>query len=265
MPIHKLHVSNFRGIYEEQEICIKPITIFVGPNSSGKSSCIHALACLSQTMKIIADDRPIILDDEAANVHLGRFIEVIHSKSYQDQIGLGISLRDTTIHMIEPGQEGKIESIAKSGELKAYYNFKCSQRTQKVTLEAFEYLLGEPISSGRKAGAAYTIVYRSGRKQIVSASKAFRHGFIVDDGVVSDALMRSPGTTFPYEFFSLQSAQAKIKDELVKTLYLGPFRQPPSRRYASRGAAPSEVGAMGRVNYYYVGKRIDTVPIPPAS
>ena len=60
MAISKVHIGNFKGIYDETSIDIKPITVFVGANSSGKSSCIHALTCLSQTVKVTNDTRPSV-------------------------------------------------------------------------------------------------------------------------------------------------------------------------------------------------------------
>jgi AAA15 family ATPase/GTPase len=96
MPIDQLSIENFKGLGDKTDISIKPITIFIGANSSGKSSCIHALACLSQTLKITNNTRPLILDDDLAYVHLGRFIEVVHSKSYQDVISLGVSIKNAT-------------------------------------------------------------------------------------------------------------------------------------------------------------------------
>jgi predicted ATPase len=97
MAIDKLLIGNFKGIADPQWIDIKPLTVFIGGNSSGKSTCIHALACLSQTVKVTNNTRPLILDDEFASVHLGRFIEVIHSKSYQDVISLGVELSSIPI------------------------------------------------------------------------------------------------------------------------------------------------------------------------
>ncbi|MDQ6987253.1 MAG: AAA family ATPase [Mariprofundaceae bacterium] len=91
MAINRLYIDNFKGIGSRKWIDIKPITIFIGANSSGKSSCIHALICLSQTLKVPNNTAPIVIDDEYASVHLGRFIEVIHSKSYQDTISLGLT------------------------------------------------------------------------------------------------------------------------------------------------------------------------------
>src|SRR6187455_2949089 len=92
MTIDHLSIKNFKGIADVAHFEIKPITIFIGPNSSGKSSCIHALAALAQTVKLPSSKRPIVFDDEYAQVHLGRFIDVIHSKSYRDSIDIGIAI-----------------------------------------------------------------------------------------------------------------------------------------------------------------------------
>src|SRR6266853_2544106 len=99
MPIESVHIGNFKGIQTPCDLEIKPVTVFIGANSSGKSSCIHALAALSQTVKMTNDTRPLVLDDEFAMVHLGRFIEIIHSKSYQDAIELGISFKELELNL----------------------------------------------------------------------------------------------------------------------------------------------------------------------
>ena len=74
MPIHAVTIGNFKGVAETITIPIKPITVFIGENSSGKSTVLHALAALSQTASLPNDQRALILDDEKAAVHLGSFI-----------------------------------------------------------------------------------------------------------------------------------------------------------------------------------------------
>ena len=253
MAISKLHIENFRGIEEDTEVDIKPITIFVGPNSSGKSSCIHALACLSQTIKVTADNRPLVLDDEFADVHLGRFIEVIHSKSYQDQIGLGISLDNVTITDIEfeKKEDGTndVKREEKTGSLKSFYKFKCSKRTQEISLESFEVDFNGPLFSGKRSKEAYTITTKNQKVQL-PIMDALGNSFLLDEtslliNSTESGLNSTKSRLKIFEYVSTQSAQSEILSALNKTLYLGPFRQPPARRYASRGAAPSEVGPMG--------------------
>lgn len=253
MPVTTLHVQNFRGIKDFNEIEIRPITIFVGPNSSGKSTCLHALACLSQTIKTVSDDRPIILDDETAHVHLGRFIEVIHTKSYQDTLRLGITIPTVEVHSIvlkEVDGEQILSPTSFVDDVTATYSFKCSKRTQEISIESFEVKSRSPILIGRKSGNEYSVQTMSGLKQSVPKNRLFAQGFLVNEDALilslkstsKDALENLPSQ---FEGVPVKSAQSAIQSALGSTLYLGPFRQPPARRYASRGAAPTEVGAMG--------------------
>ena len=46
-----LGLENFKAFKELQTIEIKPLTIICGVNNSGKSSLIHSLLMLSQTVK----------------------------------------------------------------------------------------------------------------------------------------------------------------------------------------------------------------------
>ncbi len=246
MTISKLHIENFRGISENIDVEIKPITIFVGPNSSGKSSCIHALACLSQTIKVVADSRPLILDDEFANVHLGRFIEVVHTKSYQDTVGLGVSIdgvRFFDIKMTEVDGKRTVEHSKSSSNLKCFYNFKCSRRTQEVTVESLELRNEELLVSGKKGKGKYNLITRDKKKFQVPEGEVFGQGFLIENSVFY--MYGLTEDTQSFDHIPIQNAQTAIQHALSQTLYLGPFRQPPSRRYASRGAAPSEVGPMG--------------------
>lgn len=42
--ITELQIQNFKAFGSTQRVPLKPITLLFGPNSSGKSSIIHALA-----------------------------------------------------------------------------------------------------------------------------------------------------------------------------------------------------------------------------
>ena len=59
MKLTEIKIRNFKGIADWTAIDLRPITVFVGANSSGKSSAIHALAALSQTAKLPNNVRPL--------------------------------------------------------------------------------------------------------------------------------------------------------------------------------------------------------------
>lgn len=237
MPIDRLTVSNFKGIAEETEFDIKPLTFFIGPNSSGKSSCIHALAALSQTIKLSSSKLPIVLDDEYALVHLGRFIEVIHSKSYSDQIGIGISFSVDKVaqrFMRKGALAGKDDAI-----VEALYAFKSTRRTQDIFIEKADLTIGETTLSYRSKpkSQSYTVRF-NGKLVPASAMNTL--------GMKFSLVPHRSATQEIYDTFIFNEQAAEtVFAELRRTLYLGPFRQAPLRRYPTRGSAPVEVGAEG--------------------
>jgi predicted ATPase len=235
MPIHSVTIGNFKGIAESVTIPIKPITIFIGENSSGKSTVLHALAALSQTASLPNDQRALILDDEKAAVHLGRFIEIIHSRKYSDVIELGINVGEVQIQRVrrelkEPNEDrGELVKADVEGS----YRFKSTKRTQDISITSGEIRVGDE---------AYRI--KQGTKNLVVESTrtgsqgrfARGAGFILRERIISRKYL---------DFLAFISAQRALANALVKTYYLGPFRQSPRRSYPTRGASPNQVGSEG--------------------
>ena len=247
MPIDKLTISNFKGIAEKTEFEIKPLTLFIGPNSSGKSSCIHALAALAQTVKLASSKLPIVLDDEFAQVHLGRFIEVIHSKSYDDQMEIGVSLNKPGIKVEYEEAREVINSI---DDIQAIYSFKSTKRTQDITMEKAEFNVGKKNLTFIKTPKDYSISFNS---NILSSKARHRSGlklsFTPSLTSRSTSIEAENEQRNLFDAFVLNETIAEIiLGELRKTLYLGPFRQAPLRRYQTRGSSPLEVGSQGEAS-----------------
>ncbi len=234
MAIDKVYIENFKGIGTGIWLPIKPITVFVGANSSGKSSCIHALSCLSQTLKVPNNSMPLVLDDEYANVHLGRFIEVIHTKSYQDVITLGVSI-DKKVPYVVVNEEGEPKN--RKGSIDAVYKFKCSQRTQDIRIESANIRISDIHYTIKWAASGYTITNKNTSKKVTLELGA---GFLFDPENMFRRVSKSI-----VDFLPLVNAQSALSEELRNSYYLGPFRESPRRKYATRGANPIEVGPMG--------------------
>lgn len=238
MPINKLRIANFKGVREQVEFDIKPITLFIGPNSSGKSSCIHALAALSQTVKLPSSGRPLVLDDEFAQVHLGRFIEVIHSKSYTDAISIGFETVIGDRSLIRA--VGRLKKLAKTDSFSVDYSFRSTKRTQDVYLDRAEYRSGDSTLSFKIDAKKEQFTVRSGNKTLDFLAP--------NDSSISPRAYMAKRSTDESAFDMLYMndlGKQVISTELSNVLYLGPFRQSPLRRYPTRGSSPSEVGAQG--------------------
>ncbi len=247
MPVKKLVVENFKGVAARQEFALKPITIFLGANSSGKSSCIHALASLQQTLKLGNTTPSWVLDDDHAHVHLGRFAEISHTHSYSDPITVGIEIGHLSIGMPASKSGGEARTLSGTGSV--HYSFRSTMRTQEVYVDSARLAVGDyalTIKRGSKPPYAFSATSEEeGSKQRFSADRTqnffFRLSLVAQKESGEPRI--SPEWITPYLF--LESCQKAIERTLRDTLYLGPFRQSPLRRYPFRGMSASEVGAQG--------------------
>ncbi len=62
VAITEIQVAGFKSISDEQSIEIRPLTILVGANSSGKSSIMQPLLLLKQTLEAPYDAGPLLLN-----------------------------------------------------------------------------------------------------------------------------------------------------------------------------------------------------------
>lgn len=246
MPIEKLLVSNFKGIATEVAFEIRPITIFLGANSSGKSSCLHALVSLAQTLKLGNTAPVLVLDEDFAHVHLGRFVEIAHSHSYADPISIGVEVGNRTLAI---GNKKSGPYFEVSGSIAAAYAFKSTLRTQDVYVDSASLTVGTrrlDIKRGSKSPYPFQMIDGSGkRKQGVDRSRNFFFG-------TRPSPMLSLPTGEEMEWLTdqivLEFIQTQVERELRETRYLGPFRQSPLRRYPFRGTNATEVGPQGEAS-----------------
>ena len=60
--ITKIAASGFKSIAEECEINLYPLTILAGANGSGKSSIMQPLLMLKQTLEVMYDPGPLLIN-----------------------------------------------------------------------------------------------------------------------------------------------------------------------------------------------------------
>lgn len=237
MPIKQLTVENFKGIAGEKTFDIRPITIFLGGNSSGKSSVIHAIATMAQTIKLGNSAPALVLDDDFAQVHLGRYIEIAHSKNYKDPMRFGVNIFHRKLNV----QTLAGKSIDLSNGVQADYSFKSTMRTQEVFVEnAVIQADSVKVEIKKPAkGAGYSATLEGfDEKQKFSVERYKNYFFRVEN-------IDFTKPEFVSSFLFLETAQQVVEEAMRTVLYLGPFRQAPLRRYPFRGTTALEVGSQG--------------------
>ena len=100
--ISEWKLFNFKSVADETRLPFRPLTLFAGPNSSGKSTCIQSILLICQTLRNPIGSRPIILN--GAQARLGQFSDLKTAGSDADAILVGWTLEPATMDRV-PGSE----------------------------------------------------------------------------------------------------------------------------------------------------------------
>lgn len=111
--ITKWTVSNFKSIVKETLLDLAPLTLFAGPNSSGKSTVLQSLLLVSQTLSHKVGSRSVVLN--GALTRLGQFDDLRSYEGEFDQITIGWECQPN-----EAARSAMIENMRFPGPVMAY-------------------------------------------------------------------------------------------------------------------------------------------------
>jgi len=136
--LESISLSNYRGIRKKKEFLLKPITILIGPNNSGKSSLIKSVLLLKENSSDIE-----ILQILNGDHKLGNFSSLLsegsHKKTVEFEIPLFIpSIGYAKIKLQYKGKSNNINNglISRLEISKQYYSGK---KKNILSIEEIEY------------------------------------------------------------------------------------------------------------------------------
>ena len=96
--ITKITVKGFKSIAEECEIDIRPLTIFAGANSSGKSSIMQPFLMLKQTLEAPYDPGPLKIDGpNVLFTEAEQFLSMLPEKKKTDSFQIRIETHKSNV------------------------------------------------------------------------------------------------------------------------------------------------------------------------
>ena len=90
--INKWILDNFKSINREKVLEFRPMTIFTGANSSGKSTILQNILLVTQTLQSPIASRSIVLNGWFKK--FGSYSDVVNCRDYSKNIKIGFSLKD---------------------------------------------------------------------------------------------------------------------------------------------------------------------------
>lgn len=242
----QLRIKNFKAWQDTGLIQMRPLTLFFGTNSSGKSSIGHFLMMLKQTME--SSDRKVVFypGEKNSAIQLGSYKEMVFHRDVDNQIHFEYIWVSQDKIRFKDSETGKIyEGNKMAFESRTGMHYK---EQQSVVVEQFKYKLMNndndtvmsvgmkrdsiPKSGYKVESKEYILVRKQGRAWSVNAPIQF-YGF--PDEVVA----YFKNADFVRELNLLN-------EKLFRTVfYLGPLRNRAERLYIWGGNEPDSVGYSG--------------------
>lgn len=88
--INKWILDNFKSINEEKKLPFRPLTIFTGANSSGKSTILQSILLVTQTLQDSIPSRSIVLNGWFKK--FGSYDDIVHRRDFGKDIKIGFEL-----------------------------------------------------------------------------------------------------------------------------------------------------------------------------
>jgi hypothetical protein len=246
---------NFRGFEDTGTITIRPLTIIIGANNSGKSSLLAPLLLLKQTIESPDATVPLLTKGDLA--HAGTFADFV----FRRDTARTVSLKVFSHWHSETPTHGVIEGPPGGFEVKLGYHA-AGTTMVLLSLSVFDTYERLYFERSRTADGSYSFrgplrdhIAKPETKHLLAAiMKSEPTGFLFPD--VYDLMwsdhdrVKAKPSAEELEAIMLYSrVMGRVHNDLRQTLdamtYIGPMRDRPLRFYEHTGAHPRSVGPRG--------------------
>ena len=228
--LERLQLKNFKAWKNTGDVSLKPVTMLLGTNSSGKSTLIQSLLLLKQTVQ--SPDRTVQLNlggDEVNDFfNFGEFENVLKQGASSNQFEIQFSYK----------RIGKDERI-KNGQFRAKYGQVTSGAVAIQSMELKTSIDEQEFSyrAERNNTGAYDLFVNQKRKSLRP-----RRDFVPERSIALSAYaIQTLGKDGP----RIEDLSLAVRRELEGLIYLGPLRRKPERDYVWNKSKPGEIGIDG--------------------
>ena len=187
----ELKLANFRIFDDEVTVRFRPITVFIGRNSSGKSSIIKFLLMLQQS---IDSGKPQFLSPDGNKVNLGIFDELKNSLTQEQDLRFELSVQSFN-HIPGAISEFLVEDIEPNALL-----YKTSAKV--------------PYNEGTNTGSIeYSLIDRNAGKNFAIAEDNIREEFTFLDRVSTFKLAKDEEGTV---HITMESGERVIREDAFR-------------------------------------------------
>jgi hypothetical protein len=223
MALVRMALGNYRCFARRQDIELRPITVVLGRNNSGKSALVRAPVLIDTG---IHTNEPTPFDlDRLGEGLVGRFVDLIHGRRAHGGIEIDLT--------VEHGQHShRVRATVQNVSRDRYDTQVVSELELPESHIRLEWELNDPAEAPR-----YSVAVGNEVKEDLS---------IPFFGLLPAA---SPFTLNPplsrNATLRLLHQVSSFRNNFPAVRYFGPFREQPQRRYLLPARMPKELGTTG--------------------
>jgi len=286
--ISEMHVKNFKSL-RSLNIRLKPITILLGPNSSGKTSLIQTLLLIKQTLESGNPEIPLVINGKY--LKLGTFKDIVFLRDLSRNVSFAFKFNVKNILRAAMKHEYRrfplIFDIRKVEDLYIAFSVIYNESLQQLILSSSEIRFYPDNLTISYSPSEFSIYVRENHEEGVPKS-----GFIkISSKKALDTLsFRNFLPMVPSFLFSkivrnkiipLSEDQEKLLFNVRRRIaafvyflemfltenvkYLGPLREYPQRYYLTSGEVPKSAGIRGEraieLLYYEYSRRKEKLDV----
>lgn len=256
---YEVRWKNYKSFVDTGWIKIRPLTIIIGTNNSGKSSVITPLLLMAQTLSSLDGVTALVTRGPLANV--GRFKDYIHNHKTSDSLFFGFrfhmhvedtnqkKLKDSSIGRHPPGaievtlaKGNSNEADVKLQQIDFFDVYNRKLWTQKRLKNGEYSLTGKGIKKLTNKKEVRALKETSPMNFLFSPAATLRKYEYLSGDKFSDKQL-SKGFS---QYLGLTSfAVEELRDVFYSLTYIGPLRERLRRYYEISGEMPRAVGTQG--------------------
>jgi predicted ATPase len=250
---YEIRWKNYRAFEDTDWITIKPLTILLGPNNSGKSSIIGPLLLMNQTL--LSGEAVAPLVTRGPLIDTGSFRDLVHKHDMDRKIFFGFRF-----HRHEQKARGRTKPAGAypPGALEVTLSAGSQQQNSLLSrFEIFDIHLRSLFSQARTRSGKYSFkstALKNLRKKEITAigdNKPMNFLFPPVGALIGvrtkgeELKARDLSESFQKYISALGIVLEELQGIFRRSSYIGPLRERPRRAYEIEGETPRSVGPRG--------------------
>ncbi|MHC4610100.1 MAG: AAA family ATPase, partial [Planctomycetota bacterium] len=236
----RLQCHSYRA-FEELDIPLAKMNLFLGPNNSGKSSILSAINVLSQTLDSTDRGARLLLHGKFEN--LGTYPDVVFGNVPKRDISIALEFTTSDARRRRP-RVGRVETTFHYRPLRREIVVRSIQLMRPLNRTILRTRVARTRSSGQLVEAVASR-YRGVKTEVASSGTIVLDHFIPQVAPPILAAGGRYGVVYDRLDDELYDFAWDVRDHLNSVEFIGPFRQSPQRTYVFSGEAPTSVGTHG--------------------